>query len=67
MYKITNVYIPINRNKNKEEFRKWCITNISPYSTEITWILEEKLKNRFLVFCFFKETDASAFRLTFGL
>lgn len=66
MYNITHVYIPINRNKQKEEFKDWCLTNVSPYSTEITWILEEKAK-KFLVFNFFEAADALAFKLTFGL
>ena len=66
MYNITHVYIPVNRNKNKEEFMQWCLTNVSPYSTEITWKLETK-GERFLVFNFFEATDALAFKLKFGL
>lgn len=66
MYNITHVYIPLNRNRDKEEFKHRCLTNVSPYSTEITWVLEEK-SSKFLVFNFFEASDAMAFKLRFGL
>jgi len=66
MYNITHVYIPVRRNRNRAEFEQWCLENVSPYSTEITWKCELK-NSSFLVFYFFEALDAVAFKIRFGL
>lgn len=66
MYNITHVYIPINRNGRREEYREWCINNVSPYSTEITWIMVERPVSSTII-DFYEASDALAFKLRFGL
>lgn len=66
MRNLTHVYVPVNRNKHEQLFRNWCLEQVSPYSTEITWTCERK-PMAFLVFTFGEASDALAFKLTFGL
>jgi hypothetical protein len=79
MNKLTQVSIPENKTGLKDEYIDWCMTNVSPYSTEITWIAKKipaanTIANRnrrwppvAYIFTFGNAEDATAFKLRFAL
>lgn len=71
MNRLTHVYIPQNRRKEKEEFKDWCLSHVSSYSTEATWTYSNGNSYHdnkpVMIFNFFEASDAMAFKLRFGL
>jgi hypothetical protein len=59
------IFIPSNRNNHIENFKEWCISNISYYSTEVTWIYHKG--DTLKAFSFGEEMDLLAFKMRFGL
>ena len=74
MNKLTQVSIPKNKARLKDEYIDWCMTNVSPYSTEITWIAKKMpTLDTYVwppvayIFTFGSAEDATMFKLRFAL
>jgi hypothetical protein len=68
MNRVTDVVIPNRLNYKIDEFIRWCTENVSPYSTEITWVYRPYETNVSTgIFTFHNPQDAVMFKLVLGL